>query len=453
MSYNYSMNHMLTLLQSATPVPRDIPLPLPLPEWLLVILLVVSFLAHILFVNLMLGGSLLTLWAQVKGLKEKEYDTLAHEIAQTITVNKSLAVVLGVAPLLSINVLYTVYFYSANALTGLMWIAIIPLVTAAFLLTYLHKYAWHKLENNKGLHISILALAVLIFLFIPLIFLTNINLMLFPEKWGTVKGFMSALTLPNVFPRYLHFLGASLAITGLFLFWYLGRKRYAFETRFSAITRYDILKRMYSLTLGVSVFQFVLGPLVLMTLPAKGVQWNLIIVILCGATAALPAMYWMWKGITGKPEEISANFGKVVTAMTLTVLLMASGRHVYRSNALAPHKKLMAEKTKAFERLSAEARAHPEEEGASAAATAGGPIPPGAAVFQANCASCHKKEGRLVGPPVTEMVSIYQGDQPGLKKWIRQPGKKREGYPQMPGFPQLSEQELTILTDYILSVK
>ncbi|WP_246496691.1 c-type cytochrome [Chitinophaga varians] len=447
------MNHMLTLLQATTPVPRDIPLALPLPEWLLVVLLVVSFLAHIIFVNLMLGGSILTLWAQIKGMKDKEYDTLAYEIAKTITVNKSLAVVLGVAPLLSINVLYTVYFYSANALTGLMWILIIPLVTAAFLLTYLHKYAWHKLEHNKGLHISILALAVLIFLFIPLIFLTNINLMLFPEKWGTVKGFMDALVLPNVFPRYLHFLCASLAVTGLFLFWYLGRKRYPFETHFTTITRYDIRKRMYALALGVSLFQFVLGPLVLITLPAKGVRWNLVAVILCGATAALPAMYWMWKGITGKPEDIGRNFKKVVAAMTLTVLLMASGRHVYRSNALAPHKKLMAEKTKAFELLSAEARKHPAPEGAASGVTAARPVAPGAAVFQANCASCHKKEGRLVGPPVTEMVSIYQGNVPGLKKWIRQPGKKRADYPQMPGFPQLSEQELSILTDYILSVK
>src|SRR5690554_4175958 len=100
------------LLQVNTPVPKDIPLDLPLPEWLLVILLVVSFLLHIIFINLMVGGSIVTLWAQIKGLKNKEYDVFAHEVAKTITVNKSMAVVLGVAPLLSINTLYTIYFYS-----------------------------------------------------------------------------------------------------------------------------------------------------------------------------------------------------------------------------------------------------------------------------------------------------------------------------------------------------
>jgi cytochrome c len=97
-------------LQVNTPVPRDIPIPLPLPEWLLVVLLVFSFLLHIVFLNLMLGGSIVTLWAEIKGLKNKFYDTLAYEVARTITVNKSLAVVLGVAPLLSINAFYTIYF-------------------------------------------------------------------------------------------------------------------------------------------------------------------------------------------------------------------------------------------------------------------------------------------------------------------------------------------------------
>jgi hypothetical protein len=41
--------------------------------------------------------------------------------------------------------------------------------------------------------------------------------MLFPEKWGEINGFFEAMTLPNVFPRYFHFITASMAITGLFL--------------------------------------------------------------------------------------------------------------------------------------------------------------------------------------------------------------------------------------------
>ena len=64
---------------SATlPVPRDIPLPLPLDQFLLEVAVVILFLAHILFVNLMVGGSTLTLVYEIVGLRRKRYDALAR---------------------------------------------------------------------------------------------------------------------------------------------------------------------------------------------------------------------------------------------------------------------------------------------------------------------------------------------------------------------------------------
>ncbi|KQB43931.1 Cytochrome c class I [Flavobacterium daejeonense] len=448
------VTNLFIALQSVTPVPKDIPLPLPLPEWLLVIILVLSFLVHILFVNLMVGGSLLTLWTQIKGLKNKEYDILAHEIAATITVNKSIAVVMGIAPLLSINVLYTVYFYSANALTGLMWIAVIPLVTVAFLLTYLHKYTWKLLENNKAVHISILAVAVIIFLFIPFIFLTNINLMLFPEKWALVKGFFSAMTLPNVFPRYFHFIFASLSITGLFLHWYMGRKNYPFETIFPTFTRYELKKKGYSLALVASVIQFLIGPLVLLTLPSKGLGWNLIAIIFTGAAIALPAMWMMWKGIQGDESTIDKDFKKVVVLMTITVVFMGSGRQVYRSNALEKHRKLVKLKTEEFQKTKIEAIAKSIETKAKESTANLSVADKGKAVFNQYCAACHKIDAKLVGPPVLEMAKIYKGNIADLQKWIKNPGKKRPDYPQMPGFEsQLNQEQLDQLAEYILAIK
>lgn len=445
---------MFYFLQANTPVPRNIPLDLPLPEWLLVFLLVFSFLLHIVFVNLMLGGTILTLWCQIKGLKDKDYHNLAHEIARTITVNKSLAVVLGVAPLLSISTLYALYFYSAASLTGGMWIAIIPLVTVAFLLTYLNKYTWHELDTNKALSIAIIGAATVIFLFIPLIFLVNVNLMLFPEKWGLVKGFFSALLLPNVLPRYLHFIFASLAVTGLFLFWYMGRKNYPFESYFEKLTRYEVKKKAYSLTLAASMAQFIIGPLVLLTLPTKGFDSKLILVILTGAAIALPAMWYMWRAVTGKEEDLDKHFGKVVIALSITVVFMGSGRHIYRANALAPHQRLVEVQTREFQRLSKEARENPQEEKTELQIDSTlGPVAKGAAIFKTNCSICHKESGKLVGPDIQEMVSIYLNNKTGLKEWIKEPGKKRPDYPQMPALAQLTDADREELANYILSFK
>jgi cytochrome c len=446
---NLQLN-FIVLQVAQSPVPKDLPLPLPLPEWLAVFLLVVSFLAHILFVNLMFGGTLLTLLFEFLGFvkKNKEYDLLSQEIAKTTTVNKSMAVVLGVAPLLTINVLYTIYFYSANALTGLMWIMIIPLVTIAFLLLYLHKYTYDKLADNKPLHISIVALAMALFLFIPLIFLTNANLMLFPEKWKMVKGFFSALMLPNVWPRYFHFIFASLAVSGLFLFWWFGRAKEKYEEMFKNIGLQELRKRFYSITFMASLAQFLIGPIVLFTLPQKGISWTLIFVIFTGVGIALPAIFWLWKEITGPIEELGKKFGWIALCLGVTVIFMGSGRHLYRAQSLASHQEQMKKKTAAYMAEVKQAKleasmAKPKEVVA---------VNPGEKVYLENCKACHAPNEKLVGPSFKEAAGIYQNDRTGLIGWIRKPGKKREG-PQMPAQSHLTEQQLNDVADWILTLK
>ena len=244
------------------PIPRDIPLGMPAYPILLELALVLLFLLHILFVNLMLGGSILAFVFEIMGRKRPDYDRLAREIVSTITVNKSMAVVLGVGPLLTINVLYTLHFYTANAITGRAWIMVVPLVAIAFLLGYVHKYTWDRYAQRKELHLALGASSTLLLLIVPLIFLSNINLMLFPEKWKEVDGWLASLLIPNVFPRYLHFLMACLALTGLFLTGYFGRSRYPAEEKFETLKVSDLRKIFLSITLGATVAQLVVGPLV-----------------------------------------------------------------------------------------------------------------------------------------------------------------------------------------------
>lgn len=434
-----------------TPIPHDIPLPLPAAEAFLKILLVISFLAHILFVNLMVGGVLIGLYYQIKGLQKPAYDKLARVIADTVTVNKSMAVVLGVAPLLLINVLYTVYFYSANALTGHAWIMIVPVVTVAFLLTYLHKYTWDYLAQHKTLHISIAAVAALLFLLIPFIFLANVNLMLFPDRWAKVKGFLSTLLLPNVLPRYFHFMAACLAITGLFLVGYFRRASYDLETHIPGLTKAQVLREAYGLSLVVSALQFLIGPLLMVTLPSHGFNGQMLLVIFAGAGIAIPAMLLMWKEINAPETQIGHKWLPIVGLFTLTVLAMGTGRHIYRDQALAHHQAQVKAKTAAYQAKVKLAQAEAIE--TAVAQTQMSPIKRGEKVFKQSCAGCHAETQRLVGPPVTEMLAVYQDKPQELQAWIRSPGKKRPDYPQMPAFGHLPAQEIESLASYILSLK
>ncbi|MCC6914908.1 MAG: hypothetical protein IT566_14505 [Rhodospirillaceae bacterium] len=333
---------------SDIPVPRDIPLPLPASEPVLVTVLIVFFLMHIAFVNFMVGGTFMTLWYQLRGLKEKRYDALAHEIAGTITANKSIAVVLGVGPLLAINTLYTVYFYTANALTGTFWISIIPLVIVAFVLTYIHKYLWKQMETWKVFHIGLIATVSLIFSFIPLIFLTNVNLMLFPEKWGTVQGFFSALALPNVMPRYAHFILACPAMAGLLIVW-LFRRRDDADIASIGFTREELVRKGYQWAFWPTAAQFIIGPLALITLPPiQNLQSTVLGVFALSILVSLWMSRLMFVEMRRPAETIGKSFASICILMLVIVVLMGAGRHIYREAAVGPHRELVRSKTKEY---------------------------------------------------------------------------------------------------------
>ena len=347
------------------PVPHDIPLPMPAPEPVLVLVLIVFFLMHIAFVNFMVGGALLSFIYEARGLRQKRYDRLAYEIASTITANKSIAVVLGVGPLLAINTLYTVYFYSANALTGALWVSIIPLVVIAFVLTYIHKYLWHRMERLKALHLAISGVACLLFLFIPLIFLANVNLMLFPEKWGEVHGFLSALALPNVLPRYAHFVLACPAMAGLFLVW-LFRRRSEAEIADTGFSRAELIRLGYRWAFWPTMAQFLVGPVALFTLPqTSGPQAGAFGLFGLSILVSLALCVVMIREIRGPDGAIGRMFGLAASLMLVVVVLMGAGRHLYREAAVSEHREMVRAKTLDYMRKAEEARRQ------AAAATAG----------------------------------------------------------------------------------
>jgi len=431
---------------SATlPVPRDIPLPLPLDPFLLEVAVVILFLAHILFVNLMVGGSTLALVYEIVGLRRKKYDALARAWAETVTVNKSLAVVLGVAPLLVVNVLYTVHFYTANALTGSAWIMIIPLVAVAFLLGYLHKYSWDVLSESKGLHIAIGTMATAIFWFVPLIFLANINLMLFPERWTDVRGFLSALALQNVLPRYLHFLLASLAVTGLFGVAWFGRAEFDLPGRLPGFDRSKIVRRCYELTFGATLMQIVAGSLVYFTLPSQGVSFFMTSVILLGVTLAVVALTLLWREVVAPAARIGRQFVPIVLVLAGTVSCMAMGRHLYRDGAIAGHGRLMRQATEEMQYAVREA-AWRKEQGITEVQ-----VPRGQRAFQV-CAGCHALDAERTAPSIREIQRQYAGNAAGIVTWAKAPGRKRTNFAPMPAFAHLPEGDLRAAAEFMLEM-
>ena len=130
-------------------LPVSIPLDLPEPLWFLKFALIVFFLIHILLINFMIGGTFWTVFFRMLGKEDPFWSRVAREMGNTVTVNKSLAVVLGVAPLLAISLVYTNFFYSANNITSTLWLLLIWLVALAFLSLYIYKYTWDSEKHSE----------------------------------------------------------------------------------------------------------------------------------------------------------------------------------------------------------------------------------------------------------------------------------------------------------------
>ncbi len=422
-------------------IPIDLTLPLPGPVEILKLLLVVTFIIHILFVGLMVGGTYWSVLFKILAKRDAFYGRLARETLDTVTVNKSLAVVLGVAPLLLIGLAYTQYWYTANILTVAAFLSIIWLVILAFWFLYIYKYTWETMANRPMLHLSFGVLACVIFSIVPLIFLTNINLMLLPFRWESVNGFTAALLLPNVLPRYLHFLTATFALTGLlaaFYFWYRGRG--------SDDPFYLRAQRLgLKWALPATLLQGVFGTLLFVTLPDGAYSASLLALIGVSIVVLIGGCFAMIRGL----QQTSG--GPIVASVVLlgaVAFLMSFQRHVVRENLLRePHRVAERRTTEYNEALAAfiETYVPPEEDAAIAMRE-----PSGEQLFKRYCASCHAWERQLVGPSVIYMAEKYEGKKEEMVAYVLNPVKVNPNLPRMPK-PPTSEREIGIIAGYILA--
>ncbi len=195
------------------PIPALDPAPLPAPAWLFHLLLVVTFLVHVLFMNVVLGGTLI---AAVDGLLARTAAAagrrLARLMAGLLPPSISFAVTTGVAPLLFVQVLYAQVFYPATILVGGIWLGLLVLLVVAYYAVYLQKF-----EVGGG-RLPWLPLAALCFLGVAGIqTLVNV-LQLTPARWSAIlAGTESAFRDPTLMPRLLHFIVGTVGVAGLFL--------------------------------------------------------------------------------------------------------------------------------------------------------------------------------------------------------------------------------------------
>ena len=318
----------------------DNALPIPAPIGLLEVLIVVTFVLHIVFINFTISLTAGAVGLELVGMMRKNtvLDKMAQICSLHASIHKSIAVVLGVGPLLIASVIYTQYFYASTILIGKMWLSLIIILIVAFLLMYLYKFTWDKWQHKKALHLSVGFIAMAILFFVPLIFIVNVTSMLYPDKWGEANGFFESLFYyPQIWSRYLHFMLASLATGGFYMFLF-----FAYKKRKAALEESEQTLKLFGAKVGfwVTTVQLISGFLLLFSFD-KDIRMlylgeDVLLTSLLFISLILTVILCMSLYSAGYRDSTKAFMSSLVT-FVLIVGIMGWMRHELREAYLSPY--------------------------------------------------------------------------------------------------------------------
>ncbi len=296
---------------------EDLFLALPLPEHWLRGMLFVTFGLHLLFVLLMLGTAMIGLYSFLEAwfLGNPEQQPWNKKVVESHLGLKSLAVVLGVAPLLVIQVYYSDAFFTATGLYAYAWLAVIPLLIVAFL--SIDAFG-HKLGTRPLLHLLFGVVGLCALLTVPAIFTGALSLMERPAFWAQVASQGPASDsgyLMHWIFRYLHILGAAVVFGGIF------------HLVFSATGNSERSERLGRWILAAVLFQVVVGVPLLVTI--KGTLGGPGLAAVTIGTSAAMALIWLFR---------APVFGiirlRVLLLSPVVLVAMLSARQLIQDSAL-----------------------------------------------------------------------------------------------------------------------
>lgn len=143
---------------------------------------VLTFALHIFVVQLMLGASGVAIWGAFR--KDVHARRLGLTMVNVAKISVSVAIVLGVAPLLFVQVIYDPFWYTSNVLSARFVLGFILVLIFAYLALYVYYFGNYNADPNaprKRVWAMLTSLAL--FIAVGSIMHMLSREMLFPEEW------------------------------------------------------------------------------------------------------------------------------------------------------------------------------------------------------------------------------------------------------------------------------
>jgi len=282
-------------------------------------LLLLTFVLHVLFINLTVGSAVIALAGRFTG-RQRE---LARELGHRLPTTLALQINLGVAPLLFVQVLYGQFLYTSSVLMAGWWLSAIAAVILGYYCLYIHDA---KFESAPMFSRLALALSLVMLLFTGFLLSNNMTLMLRPEAWTVYAtnpgGSFLNLSDRTLWPRYAHMLVAAPAVAGLYVA-LIGAKKRHLDWEEHGLAWFTRLT-MAQFAVGVWLLMALPQPVLLAFMGRDPLSTGLLMAGILAGLAALVAGLKKWTGAA-------------VWLTLVAVAFMAATRAQVRSLTLAPY--------------------------------------------------------------------------------------------------------------------
>jgi len=423
-------------------------------ELLHYMLMLVLFL-FIPFISVILGGTSLSLYYRRKGLETGNpvYLRFAKDIIDLLTINKSMGIILGIIPLLTCVLVFAQLLHSSNSLTIYYLVAAFFLTSISIILIYTYKYSLsfknifdsikdihpddpelseelNKFKKgNQSLSFKSGRYGVALLFISTWIFTAAITLAVYPNKWADER-FMFLLFSWEVLSRYIHFIAAAFALTGGailfgFFYWEGGKKNVTGDYK-------DFVRKTATrITFTAALFQPLFLLINLFALPKEALTAS----VFGYSFIAIFLLFLAYNYLYAMLKESTLKFsGHIFYVLLFALLALIIKDQLAMSNATREHSSVLVAE---FEKYIAELKG--TKEGIVKLS--------GQEIYEIRCASCHRFDQKLVGPPYDSTLPKYEGKIDQLVSFILNPVKVDPAYPPMPN-PGLKPNEAKAVADY-----
>ncbi len=355
----------------------DLTLPTPLNETAIQFLLFLTFELHLIFVLLMLGTAILSMyyfvstwWGTNERVSEMRWD---KSILRKFLPLKALAVILGVGPLLLFQAYYSIPFLTATSLHAFYWMSVIAFLIIALLA---FDALGQKMDVHPIYHLVIGLIALILLFAIPGVFVAVVVTIENPDYWIRMAengGSFSGIIGIHWLLRYLHILGAAIILGA------------GFHYIFSSV---DVVqkRRLLYWIVGGTFFQLIGGFTLYLSIPRQISSPVLLILIIAISFILLLLWIIFTKLIKGNHVHGFTMAGFLLVIITSMLL---ARQHLQNETLIPLNRQLVLNAENYLKKTDPYVPASLK----SYAAHISQPISSGSGIYMKSCSFCHGKDG------------------------------------------------------------